>query len=275
MNNFYLTISNTSLDENHDNKISNWKTQLPSNLRLNDEYEVGLAQISYTFSWYNLFDDQIVTIVYFDETKKEVDFKINKGYYSIENIIESIQSIINRFCRSKQCKRPMIYLVSLDHIDYVGILFGRYNGKLLGIKLSPLLGNILGMDHEDLAAKVDANFAWSNLDGDPKVVTYRAKTTYDVKAGYHTLFVYTDIIDPILLGDNLSPLLRIVDIPRNKVWGHQVTINYEDVEYRKISQNEIKSIEIQIADDSGQDIQFNTMSDIILVLHFKKINKST
>lgn len=55
MMSFYLTLpSDNSLNFYPDNKISNFKTRLPTPLELKGEWEVGLAEFIYPHTWYNV-----------------------------------------------------------------------------------------------------------------------------------------------------------------------------------------------------------------------------
>jgi len=60
---FYITIpSNT----HEDNTASNFRIVLPQRIRLEGEWEVGLAEIIYPNSWYHLTDDAYIDYEYFD-----------------------------------------------------------------------------------------------------------------------------------------------------------------------------------------------------------------
>ncbi|GFU54458.1 uncharacterized protein TNCV_3024371 [Trichonephila clavipes] len=53
---FYVTLpSDSSMHFFPENKISHFKTQLPSPVCLNGEWEVGLSEIIYPHSWLNFF----------------------------------------------------------------------------------------------------------------------------------------------------------------------------------------------------------------------------
>ena len=70
--NFYITLPSNVKSFFLENKISNYKTKLSSRIILPDEWEVGLVEISYTFSWYNLSSDEEIKLLYFEngEIKK-------------------------------------------------------------------------------------------------------------------------------------------------------------------------------------------------------------
>ena len=52
---FYVTLpSNSSMEYFLDNKTSNFVTKLSRTLQLDGEWEVGLAEIDYPHTWYNI-----------------------------------------------------------------------------------------------------------------------------------------------------------------------------------------------------------------------------
>ena len=58
---FYITLpSNSSMQYFPDNKTSNFVTKLSRTLRLDGEWEVGLAEIDYPHTWYNNVKERIL-----------------------------------------------------------------------------------------------------------------------------------------------------------------------------------------------------------------------
>jgi hypothetical protein len=52
---FYLTLpSNSSMDYIPDNTLTNFTTRLPQMMDLDGSWEIGLAEIQYPHSWYNI-----------------------------------------------------------------------------------------------------------------------------------------------------------------------------------------------------------------------------
>ena len=94
---------------------------------------------------------------------------------------------------------------------------------------------------------------------------------FDISGGFHTIFVYCDIIKTNLVGDSQTQLLRFVEIPNNIFYGDQVHLIFDEIQYFPLVTNEFESIEIDIKDDSGGNIPFNYAKNIV-VLHFRKRN---
>ena len=60
---FYITLPSNIISKEEGNSLSRWKTILPNYVVLDSVYEVGVAEISFTNSWYNVLEDQIVGLL--------------------------------------------------------------------------------------------------------------------------------------------------------------------------------------------------------------------
>ena len=66
---FYVTLpSNSSMEYFPDNKTSNFVTKLSRTLQLDGEWEVGLAEIDYPHTWYNIREGKNSVEIYAPDT---------------------------------------------------------------------------------------------------------------------------------------------------------------------------------------------------------------
>ena len=85
---FYATLrNNSSVQYFPDNKASNFVTKLSRTLQLDGEWEVGLAEIDYPHTWYNIREGKNSVEIYVTD-KWAQEFSIPPGYY--ENVIDCI-----------------------------------------------------------------------------------------------------------------------------------------------------------------------------------------
>ena len=86
-----------------------------------------------------------------------------------------------------------------------------------------------------------------------------------------TLFIYTDIIDHQYVGSKRMPLLRNIvidyDTSRKTTWAH-----YDNPHYLRVNKTDLSSILIDIRDDQGNKILFDS-GNISIKLRFRKIQK--
>ena len=77
---FYVTLpSNSTMQYFPDNKISNFVTKLSRTLQLDGEWEVGLAEIDYPYTWHNIREEKNSVEIYIPD-KWAQEFNIQPGY---------------------------------------------------------------------------------------------------------------------------------------------------------------------------------------------------
>jgi hypothetical protein len=113
---------------------------------------------------------------------------------------------------------------------------------------------------------------WKHRSPTSKDIGYKGTRPYEISGGYHSLFVYSDKIQPSFVGDSYTQLLRLVEIPSNAKYGDQVLITYPNSYYVPLLVKEFDTIEIDIKDSTGESIPFEFGRSIV-VLHFRKIYK--
>ena len=92
----------------------------------------------------------------------------------------------------------------------------------------------------------------------------------EITGGYHSLYFYTDIVSPSLVGDSFSQLLRVIEVPRKHKFGETVHLNYDRPQYIPVMLNNFETIEVSIRDDTDNLIPFQ-FGRCTAVLHFKKV----
>ena len=89
----------------------------------------------------------------------------------------------------------------------------------------------------------------------------------DIKRGFYTLYVYCSICEPQVVGDYYVPLLR--SVPIEGVDGEIITKTYHDPHYVPVNTTSFDSMEVNIKDDTGENISFKT-GKVICKLHFRQ-----
>ena len=98
--------------------------------------------------------------------------------------------------------------------------------------------------------------------------THRIEADYpfDVKNTLYSLFIYTDIIKPQMVGDTYAKLLQVTPAPQrtNTIISH----TFNPVQYVPLERNSFESIEIAIRNSAGDLVPFTTGLSIVK-LHFR------
>jgi len=265
MTHFYLTLPSNSSSKYYDNTLTKFTTKLLSSVSLSGNWEVGLAEITFPRTWYTVDkrgahfsiekikpprgSNNILTAV---ETEELTDYKISWGYY------ESIQGLV------KEMNAAMERLITVPTVGKKEekFKFNPVNRKVViqmkeyeSLTLSPTLSSILGVT----GTGVD------NLN--PTSMLYKGDKVCDINRGRTALYVYCDILEYTFVGDTKVPLLRIV--PAEGQNGETIHRVFEEPRYIPLQKKNFDSIEIDIRDDLGNQIPFES-GKLVATLHFRQ-----
>ena len=241
MKDFYLYLpSNTRYKGN---TPAQFIVLLAQPYELVGEWEVGLMEIQYQRTWYNVPPEQFVHIgsktipipegMYntMDDLLKILNKKIKWGLGGSSDITVDINSI-----EAKQKTRLKISRTDEDATDQ-DLYFSKRLSDMLGFeKTGPFLS------------------------GDRK-----SEHPADIEDGMHNLYVYCDLIEPVAVGDARVPLLRIVPIQKGPI----VTTSYSKVFYYPLMRKIFGAVEINIKGDTGEMIPFVGGKSYV-TLHFRQ-----
>ena len=118
------------------------------------------------------------------------------------------------------------------------------------LNLGKGLDTILGFERDYPISKTTKSPRVASLDG-----------------GFHSLYVYSDVVDPRMVGDAMVPLLRIVGIEGSD--GQSITKTFQNPFYVPVSRKRVDRIQCSIKDDTNQLVPFES-GKLIVTLHFKK-----
>jgi hypothetical protein len=276
---FYITlpsnVTGSKLFEN--NSIANYITKIATCLSLNSEYEVGLAEISYTKSWFNVQENQKLCVVDGMGSIHCSGITLKAGRYDNQRLlVEMINRDLNTY-RSEHIVVPPQIEVN-ENTRRVSMVAGKdvHQGNCYAL-LDPELRNMLGFGDEYF----DQQYAYTHITthGEEHVQvlekdikgSFDAFNAYDMNAGIHSLYVYCDIIEPSFVGDTYAQLLRVVEIPNSVPFGEQCVITYEKPHYFPLNTRLFDLIEIDIKDGAGERIRFK-FGRCIVTLHFRNKN---
>ncbi len=101
------------------------------------------------------------------------------------------------------------------------------------------------------------------------LITSSTVGTYpvDIHRGFYTFYVYSDLVSSQYVGDALAPLLRTVDVDHTEIGG-MVCRTYNSPHYIPVKSKEIETIKIDIRQDTGDLVPFES-GGVICKLHFR------
>jgi hypothetical protein len=282
------------------NTIGNFTTSLRRRLKfpLDEKWELGLAELSFTKSWYVLTRDIMVKLFQLDDdlkhpneyelktsTVSDPSFIAHGNYESPESLILAANTILKKF---EYLKTSHPEITSIPKLKFdkqtmeVVIVPGMYrNGSMLLPKFDDELHEIFGFvelyDGEKLdwmgneeREKVESIIKMTNSTRRHMVSELRPKRPISLNAGFLNLFVYCDIVEPSFVGDSRTKLLRVIPVPSDAKFGHQCTVHYDRPLYMPLSIREFETIELDIKDATGQTVPFE-FGMLLATLHFRQV----
>ena len=274
---FYVTLPSTSSFSVYGiQNPSNYKTSLKRNIVLDpSDWEVGLAEIIYTRSWPTsndawftfYFPPRVEEKPNFPHRRTNVKFKFPSVHYDTpEHLVTSWSDTF------PPSVKPHLTM-KLDPITKrVTISAASNNFLRMNNKASIILGFgdflstiLIGKENpvrliDDLKFEMGSHVIESRFSSSQEAVS--------LHRGLSTLYVYTDVAEPQLVGDAHVPLLRTI-VDKRGDSGETVYKSFTDIHYVNVSRGVFHEVEVHITDDSGMNIPFDG-GRVSVKLHFKK-----
>lgn len=263
MMSFYVTLpSDSSLSYFSENKISHYVTRLPTLVELKGEWEVGLVELIYPHTWNNITEytngyeyvlgenipwtngrprNESEYEVGESEVKK---VRIPPGYYESPNDIIKVLNYQKFYDKislnfNKNSKRVRVTLRKNAQINFDA-------GLAESLGFPP--GNV-----GDIFAGYSASF-------DSPFVA-------DPHADFKLIYIYTDIVEPQIVGDTVAPLLRVVPVKGQD--GEMIHELFDRPHYIPLARKSFQTIETVIRTHTGRLMSFER-GKLIVKLHFRQ-----
>ena len=258
---FYLVLpSNSSTSMYPNNTLAQYVTNLPRRVCLSGEWECGLTEIHYPHDWYNVRKARL-TIAH--GVTLDTDRHIDDGYYDSPSALVralngekggrvkfSYDRVTQKVC--VQMKGDTTFKLYGDLIDILGFR-ERHDQN----------GDPLDTPGEGRSVRSSKNVA---------SMSFPAETVVDLRRGFESLYVYSGIVEPRIVGDKIAPLLRIVPITGRH--GAMVTASFDHVQYIPVLSREFGTIETEIRDDTGRLVPFGC-GKVTVTMHFRRRRHSS
>ena len=248
-NHFYLTLpSDSSAAYYPGNTISRYVTKLPDVIRLDGDYEVGLSELVYPHTWYNVDNrDEIYWIGTLElATSRLTKTYIKSGYY--RNGSEFASSLTEQATRVLVDTSAKFTFVQITGRFRMQLRNSDANMVLLSYDLLEFLGFRRKLMKE-------------------KDVDIVASTAFDPNRGMNLVYVYCDVAAHVIVGDAKTPLLRVCNVVTGR-HGSIVKNTYERPHYVPLGRREFDTIEIGINNELGKPMSFEFGKSIV-TLHFR------
>lgn len=249
---FYLTLlSNSSMEYFPENMTTRFSTKLPKSIVLEGTWDVGIVEFQYPCTMFTVQEHE--SMVYVTKLIQMPNEATTSTVYYKKHIPATNYDNINHILMALNNIRENIKFRYDELSKYVHVAVMDENIKSLS--LSTQLSLQLGFEpHRNLVekglGKCPANL---HLGLPPQ------------------LFVYCDIIEPQIVGDVMTPLLRIIPLdPSKYIYGANKMHVFSPPHYLPVMRREFDTIEIDIRTSTGQKIPFQ-FGTVCIKLHFRKL----
>ena len=240
---FYVTLpSNSSMNSHPNNTLSHYYVTLPSPLSFEGDWEVAIAEISYPHRWLNVVEGENSVVCAVGENSSHLHrHRIPEGYYPTpEDLFKSFEPPIDHDGR-----------IRFSYNKYIQKVILKTEGAV--VRLMGGLATMLGFEKENFIT-----------------TTQKAPRVADLQP-FHSLFIYSNIVEYNTVGDTRAPLLRIVTVDGK--YGKTITKTYDNPHYVNLKHKLVDTIEIDIRDDTGRLIPF-VAGKVIVKVHFRRKRSS-
>ena len=237
---FYLTLpSNSSYNFFPNNTVAEYVTKLPTSIELTDQWQVALVEILYPHTFNNIGGEPFTFILDPQADMPILEAAVRPGYYpDIKSLVTAMNSLIGDKRKLKLSYNRHTRKVKVDLSKGVKLWLTQPYASILGFGETTLISESMESSYA-----ADINIARGNL------------------------FVYSDVVEPQILGDVFAPLLRIVQTQGKE--GSLITKSFQNPLYVPVGKRKFDSVEISIRDDTGAKVPFCSGRSIC-TLHFKR-----
>ena len=257
MENFIIElVSNASTGIYPKNTISSFTNFLPEQINLHGDWEVALLEVAYPNLFHNISDGRFRYKANASDRDLSI-MEIPPGlYHSLDDILAAMRDV------ARLQDKTINFQWSVNHrTQIVEIKLPNQNAGLNII--SPDIAHILGFPMSVLLTGSEPH-----------------KSLYPIDIlRFHSVMIYTDIIEHGIIGDTKAPLLRSFPFISKLKNAEIVTPHYmnyhtfSNPHYKKVLKHSFHSIAIDLrTNTTGELIPFVAVGYTRLTLHFKKKN---
>jgi len=226
----------------NDDLVNSFETILPSTLNFNENWRVGLKEITFPSSIKSLpNDNNEITVNLLDDNMRIIPFSDYKC--SILNDAFNSTSLVKYLNE----RTSMLDLLNFSTNDNNLFVTSKNNCEL---SITYNLAKFFGMNITNTNDLIKISIVKNSPTKIGKINWHIFRPAY--------LMIYTDLVKPTLISSSYANILRVVPVKsENKDLDYQST-EFKTVEFREIANNVVNVIKLEIRSHSGELVQFNS-----------------
>lgn len=268
-------MSNSSMNIFPENTTASFSVLLPQKVSLKGNWSVGLAEIHFSYNFFNVSDGNNTIII---DCREKSENEVTKELTS-ENVTEGAKNehvkyftdhVENGFYNSVQSL--------IDSINRK--IKTRFNFELFAINDLSNRTVVLHKNLRESSAKIKSIYLQNRLamqlgfEPNKNVLDYELSPNVgNIHNGIaDQMLIYTDVVEPVFIGHEKANVLKIVNTTSaDSKFGDSCYREFHHIHYTRLQKREIETISIDIRDYSGKQMPFlHGVSSV--KLHFLKKN---
>ena len=267
--------SDSSRKQFPENRIGNYTTTLARQILLEGSYEVGLSEILLPAPKRAVTTEQFIaygtlaeknsknkiiaysadafgTFAAFDRAQRRRDYQeVDRLNYS-EKESKIIGILKPKIIGEPELQRELLPFSFI--LRDRRIVLKIQKNHFVTLLHADQLQNVFGFDQKKFEAMVD------------KPLEFTADRDYTGPNNMYIMYIYCDIVEYGIVGDTLAPCVRCLPIvPTDDA---PVVLRFENPHYVPVEKRVFSTIQVEIANDNGEEVRFNDGVSIIK-LHFR------
>ena len=253
-----------------ENKLSDYMVHLPKEINLSGSWELGLSEILYPNTWYNIDTNQFY--IFYQRGALEFVAVLPSGYYQQPQYI--VRQILQEMRREFQDKNKTLVSegVLTQPIDFLFDLTYNPQPQLTTMSIQHKKGapttdrngtaqpDVVVTLSNELASVLGFRKVWYREIGE-----YTSASVANVDT-VNAIYVYCDVIEHRTVGHTLAPLLAVLPVTGRA--GAYVSKRYDKMQYHPVLKKNLSDIHISLRDDQGKRIRFRK-GKVIVTLHLR------
>ncbi len=258
--------------------MTQFTTRLHKSFDLTGEWEVGMSEILFPHSWYNVtrnncyFSMHCMGGLKTDNNSLEAKdyylrIEIRSGYYeSMEAIVNTLNNAIEKtFKNPIEAVLDPSLRVMVNRSEWPKFSYNSSSMKIF-TTLPAMTHMIFGGKLADILGLGVSQNPMHNHNSEALTIT--STRVCDLEGGLHAVYVYCDLPESVPVGDTLAPLMGIV-ASEGRI-GKTIKTSFYKPRYIPLQKKSFDSVEIFIRDAYGIPIAFENGRSTV-TLHFRRV----
>lgn len=245
MDDFHLMLPSTVRNlAGNANKGGLYTTYLAKTINLDKtKWKVAVVDLSYTKTWFDFPTDVCLVVRHVFGYVITTEIPMS-AFRDLQSLIKGLNDVLS--------KEAVIYNAVTGFVEiHVGpaehIILHKITAAMLGHGLS--------------------EFANKNTSDS---IVFKGTTRPNVHRPIRHIYMYSNIIEHVPVGDVYAPLLQIVPVPQGER-GVTQHVQFRIPMYMSLAANDLSVIDIKLCNTEGDVIDFPDFTEVVVKLHFKRV----